>query len=164
MGEEKRQNSWLNSKVESALEVENPEEKNNKKHLLAQWNSIVASWAVSNSSALQPRSSISRCQPLFPAFLPNLLNLSPCLHPLISLIIHLPSLYWVPNIKDFVLGINSSIRQTISTPPVLQCWCSRPEDEWMMATIKNRDWTWTYFKNEENTGNPSWYKGFQEAT
>lgn len=35
----------------------------------------------------------------------------------------------------------------------------------MVATIKkNRDWTWVYFKNEENTGNPSQYKGFQEAT
>lgn len=35
----------------------------------------------------------------------------------------------------------------------------------MVATIKkNRDWTWAYFKNEENTGNPSQYKGFQEAT
>lgn len=46
MGEEKRQNSWLNSKVESALEVENPEEKNNKKHtFVGSSNSIVASWA-----------------------------------------------------------------------------------------------------------------------
>lgn len=90
-GKKKRQNSWLNSKMESALEVENPEK--NKTYLLAPVVLLSPAGQVSNSSALQPRSSISRGQPLFPAFLPNFLNLSPWLHPLISLVIHLASLH-----------------------------------------------------------------------
>lgn len=45
MGEEKRQNSWLNSKVESALEVENPEKKKKTHTFVGSSNSIVASWA-----------------------------------------------------------------------------------------------------------------------
>ena len=90
----------MNSKVESALEVENPEKKTTttKTHLLATIVPLLPAGQISNSSALQPRSSISRCQPLFPAFLPNFLNFSPYLHPLINLVIHLASLHWLPNI------------------------------------------------------------------
>lgn len=42
-GKKKRQNSWLNSKMESALEVENPEKKQNT--FVGSSSSIVASWA-----------------------------------------------------------------------------------------------------------------------
>ena len=94
MEKKKKQNCWLNSKVESALEVENPEKKTTTKtHLLATIVPLLPAGQISNSSALQPRSFISRCQPLFPAFLPNFLNFSPYLHPLITLVIHLASLH-----------------------------------------------------------------------
>ena len=42
-GKKKMQNSWLNSKMESALEVENPEKKQNT--FVGSSSSIVASWA-----------------------------------------------------------------------------------------------------------------------
>lgn len=57
-GKKKRQNSWLNSKVESALEVENPEK--NKTHLLAPVVLLSPAGQVSNSSALAGANLYSR--------------------------------------------------------------------------------------------------------